>query len=403
MSAVPKAEDIAEELIKVTENTEFQTGLKRSVYMFTTKVEEVLRERPEAQRLAEEVRKVREHVIKNLEEYINKTLEAVRKSGAKAYLARDKGELLRIVKSIIGDCKGKIIVKSKSMVSEEVMLREHLEEEGCEVWETDLGQFLVQLANEKPMHPVVPALHMSRERVARLLKSKGLSASEDMSIEELVKLVRAFLREKFINADIGITGANSIAADTGAIVLVENEGNIRHTSNLPPVHIAIVSVEKIMPTYIDALKQAIVQSMYAGLYPPGYLTVIGGPSGTADIEYTKVIGAHGPKELHVILYDGGRVRASSDPHFYDQLHCVKCGRCMMECPVWQQTANVWGGYTYGGPMGINWTAILEGEEKAAPLAVFCLVCGRCQEACPMKINMPEMLRYLKTVYYKMKK
>ena len=393
------AEKFLEVMMKALDDKDLQVGLSRSVNTATNAIRETLEAYPHVVELAKEVRRRKEEVINNLEYYVDLAMKTVEKRGGNAYLAKTKDEALKIIGEIVGE--GKLVVKAKSMVTEEIGLRQYLQNLGNEVWETDLGELLIQIAGERPMHLLGPALHMSKERVARVLRQVGLDAREDMKHEELVALARRFLREKFVKADVGISGANSMAADTAAIVLVENEGNIRHTTNLPPVHIAVVGVDKLMPTYTDAINQAIVQSAYAGLYPPVYMSIISGPSATGDIEYYKVIGAHGPKELHVVLYDGGRIRASRHPVLREQLRCIRCARCQVECPIWDMVASNWGAGPYGGPTGINWIAVTEGEEAAAPLALFCMLCGRCKEVCPMEIDQPKILRYLKTVYARM--
>lgn len=390
------AESVARELLRALEDRDLQVGLSRSVATATASIRSTLSAYPHVVELAKEVRRKKDEVIENLEYYVDLAMKNVEKRGGHAYFAKTKAEAAKIVGDIVG--QGKLVVKAKSMVTEEIGLREYLQERGNEVWETDLGELLIQISGDRPMHLLGPALHMSKERIARLLRQVGLEAREDMKHEELVALARRFLRDKFVRADVGISGANSMAADTAAIVLVENEGNIRHTTNLPPVHVAVVAIDKLMPTYADAINQVIVQSAYAGLYPPVYLSVISGPSATGDIEYHVVRGAHGPKELHVILYDGGRMQARKHPLLRESLRCIRCARCQVECPVWDVVAGVWGSGPYGGPTGLNWVAIVEGEEAAAPLAVFCLLCGRCKEVCPMEIDHPRVLRYLKSLF-----
>ncbi|MCE4605777.1 MAG: lactate utilization protein [Desulfurococcales archaeon] len=347
--------------------------------------------------MAKEVKEAKEKVIGSIDQYINQAIESLKAVNAKPYLASTPEEAREYVASIVGS--GKTIVFSKSMVAEEIGLREYLEEKGNEVWETDLGQLLIQLEHGKPMHTTAPAIHLTRERVAMLLKEKlGADLSEDDPPEKMVKYVRKFLRGKFTKADIGISGANAIAADTGIIFLVENEGNIKLVTGLPGKHIVITGIEKILPTTLDAFKTVLVQAAYAGLYPPTYINIIAGPSSTADIEHTRVYGAHGPLELHVILLDNGRRKAVEHPFLKDQLRCIRCGRCQYECPVWRHTANLWGGPAYGGPMGVNWTAITLSEEVASGLAMLCLNCRRCEEVCPVEIPIAEIISKLKTVY-----
>ncbi len=392
-------EEVLRNIYSVLDNPDFQRGVDTSASNFEKKIPLVLKTWPELVEVAKEVKRVKEEVLKNPKKYIDQAMESLRKINAKPYLAETAEEAREIIARIIGDRK--LIVMSKSMVAEEIGLREYLEELGKEVWETDLGQFLVQVENGRPMHPIAPAIHMRREYAAKILREKlGFPLKGDESIEDIVKRVRMFLRDKIKNAEVGISGANAVAADTGAIFLVENESNIRLVTGFPPIHIAVTGVDKIVPTFIDAMKVIMAQSAYIALYPPTYVDVIAGPSSTGDIELHRVFGAQGPLELHVVFVDNGRLKASQHPVLKEQLKCIRCGRCCIECPVWRHTANIWGGPTYGGPMGINWTAITLGEEVASELAHLCLGCGRCRESCPMEIPIDEVIRYLKTVYNK---
>ncbi len=385
---------IVEELYKALENNDLQAGLERSVTNSRPTVARVLSSYPYLEELAEKVRKIKDFVLADMEFYIDLTMKSIERTKAVPHFAKTKEEALKIAEELVGS--EKVVVKAKSMVTEEIGVREHLIKLGNEVWETDLGELLVQIEKGKPMHVIVPSVHITEVRAGELLSNLGFKGQA--KIKEMLEFVKSFLREKFIKADVGISGANSIAADSGAFVLVENEGNIRNTTNLPKLHISFVGVEKIMPTLQDALLQALVQAGYTGSFPPTYVSVIAGPSSTADIEYKKMYGVHGPKEVHVVLYDGGRLNALKDGVFADQLHCIRCGRCQIECPVWQAAGNIWGGRTYGGPMGVIWTAITQGIDEAAPYAVFCLNCGRCKEVCPESIDIPEMMRELKKHY-----
>ncbi len=393
-SAAERAlQEALEEILAALEDPAFQEGVRRASRSAEEKVARILEANPHLREMAVEVRRAKEEVIRNLEEYVETARRSLERAGARVHLAGTAEEAREAVGRVVGS--GKIVVLSKSMVAEELGLREYLEGLGNEVWETDLGQLLIQLEGGKPMHSVAPAIHLTRERVARLLRERlGAELPEDASPEEMVSWVRGFLREKFAKADVGVSGANAIAADTGSIVLVENEGNIRLVTGLPPVHVAVAGVEKIVPTLMDALRAAIVQAAYDGLYPPTYINVITGPSSTADIEHTRVRGAHGPLEVHVVLVDNGRLEASRS-WLREQLRCIRCGRCQWECPVWQHTANLWGGPTYGGPMGVVWTAITRGVEEAAGLAMLCLGCARCDVVCPVEIPLSRLIHGLK--------
>lgn len=391
-------QEVTEKLLKALEDEALQLGLKRSLINASPLVFRILEEHPSLADMAQKVKEAKGEVLENLDYYIDETMKSIRRSKGHPYFVKTKDEARKLTAELVG--QGKVVVKGKSMVSEEIGLRDYLIEKGNEVWETDLGELLVQLAGSKPMHVIVPSIHITQEKAAELLKKIGFMGGKETTAEQLLEFVRKFLRDKFIKAEVGISGGNSVAADTGAVVLVENEGNIRSATNLPDIHIAIIGVEKIMPTYIDAVSQAMVQAAYVGTYPPTYISVIASPSSTGDIEFKKLYGVHGPRELHVILYDGGRLKAKEEGTLLDQLHCVRCGRCQVECPVWQLTGSIWGGKAYGGPMGIVWTAITEGTEMAVPLAIFCLNCGRCKEVCPMNIDIPKMIRYLKTLLHR---
>jgi L-lactate dehydrogenase complex protein LldG len=374
---------------------EFQEALRRASTISQVRVEELLAERGELVELCREVAGIKRRSIDILEELVERayrSLEAVR---AKPYLAGDAEEARRIIGGLVGS--GKLVVMAKSMAAAEVGLRGYLESLGNEVWETDLGELLVQLEGSKPMHTITPAVHMTRYKAIKLISEKLGVKLEGDSVEEAVKAVREFLRGKIVRADVGISGANALAADTGAIVLVENESNIRLVTSTPPIHIALVPVDKIVPTLLDAVKVAIVQAAYTGLYPPTYISIIAGPSSTADIERVRVYGAQGPRELHVVLLDNGRLKALKDPTLKEQLRCIRCGRCQYECPVWVHTANKWGGPAYGGPMGLVWTAITVDPVEAGKLSYLCLGCGRCDASCPVEIPLSTILRHLKSI------
>ena len=391
-------QEISNEILKALKDKDLEKGLVRSIENFTRNISNILDRWGYLKDYAEYIKKVKEEVFKNIDYYIDITLKNLENISGHGYYARDYSEVYKIIDNIAGNSP-KIIVKAKSMVTEEIKLREYLISRGHIVYETDLGEFLIQISKEKPMHAIAPAIHLTKDRAIRLLRKAGLNVTTSMPYEEIVKEVRRFLRDKFINADIGISGANAVAADTGAIFLVSNEGNIRNVTNLPKIHIAITGIEKIMPTLKDAFIQAIVQAGYAGLYPPTYISLIAGPSSTADIEFHRVYGVHGPEEYHLILYDGGRRKALEDPSLREQLYCIRCGRCQEECPVWDIVGNIWGGSVYGGPMGIGWTAITEGIKYASILSNFCLNCGRCKIICPLNIDIPTIIHNLRIKYF----
>ncbi|BCU71465.1 LUD domain-containing protein [Stygiolobus caldivivus] len=371
--------------------SEWDIAVERTINNNVPRVHKILSQYPYIQDLARELRKAKLEVINNLEYFTQQALESVKKIGGNAYYVSSLYEAREIVGKIVG--KDKIVVMGKSMVAYELGLREYLKELGNQVWETDLGEFLIQLANEPPSHIIAPAIHMTKERVVKLLRERlGVEVSDNATHEELVAIVRKFLREKFVNADVGITGANAVAADTGSVILVENEGNIRMSTVLPNIHIAVAGVEKIVPTFYHALIEATVQAAYAGLYPPTYINLTSGPSSTGDIEMKRVSPAHGPKEFHLVLVDNGRVEVSKDDVIKEALLCIRCGRCHLHCPVYRALGVEWGRPPFTGPMGAMWSYVVHKDTRPATL---CTHSGNCKEVCPMGINIPKVLEKIK--------
>lgn len=340
--------------------------------------------------LAKQLREAKLEVLRNLEKYVETTVESVKRIGGIPHVASTVEEARDIVGKIVGS--NKTVILGKSMVAYEVGLRDFLKQRGNEVWETDLGEFLIQLAEEPPSHIIAPAVHMSKERAEELVREKLKNLRKGATHEEIVARVREFLREKFIKADVGITGANAVAADTGSIVLVENEGNIRFTTVSPQIHIAVAGFEKIVPTLYYAFMEAMVQAAYAGLYPPTYVNLTSGPSSTGDIEMKRVSPAHGPKEFHLVLLDNGRLKASKNPDLMEALLCIRCGRCHLHCPVYRVLGGKWGVPPFTGPMGAMWSYMIYGDARPATL---CTHSGGCKEVCPMKINIPRVLEKIK--------
>jgi len=262
---------------------------------------------------------------------------------------------------------------------------------GNEVCETDLGEFIIQKLHSKPMHILSPAIHVPREDVATLLSQITGEKLPPDDIARMVATARTLLREKFIQADIGISGANVVAADTGTLFIIENEGNARLATALPPIHIALVGMEKLVPTFGDANKVAEVTWRYANYTVPSYVNLISGPSRTGDIEKVITYGAHGPKEFHVIFLDAGRTELAKHPLLRQALYCLRCGGCLYECPVFAVTAGHFGDSYFTG-IGAVWaTMISKKTEKGAAMSYTCLTCGRCKVSCPMAIDTPAMI------------
>jgi len=374
-------------LREAARDPKISVALERAIASYRKNVEEALTKFPHTLKMAEKVRRIKERSISHMEELVEKACEAIRASKGKAFVARTPAEALEIIDGIVGS--GKLIVKGKSLTGEEIDLREHLEERGNEVYETDLGEYIIQLLGIKPMHLLAPAIHVPKEDVAELL-SRVTGTKIPPDIEAEVATVRGILRDKFFRADIGMSGANVVAADTGTLVQIENEGNIRLSTAAPPVYIALVGMEKVVPTIEDAFKVAEVTWRFAGYTVPAYVNLVSGPSKTGDIEKVITYGAHGPKEMYVIFLDAGRSQLAQDPTFREALYCLRCGGCLYECPLFAVTAGRFGDKYFGG-IGAIWTAFVTGDLiKAAPLTYSCLSCGRCKVRCPMEIDSPQM-------------
>jgi len=376
------------EIMDAAHNERIRLALSRAIKSYRANIDDALKRFPHTIELAEEVRKIKEKAISKMERLAEQACGAIEANHGKAYIARTADDALNIIRGLVGS--GKLIVKAKSLTSEEIELREHLEEWGNEVYETDLGEFIIQKLGSRPMHISAPAVHVPKEDIARLL-SQITGEELPPDVETLVATVRKLLRGKFFQADIGLSGANVVAADTGALFLIENEGNIRLATGAPPVHIALVGMEKLVPTFADACKVAEVTWRYANYTIPQYISVVSGPSSTGDIEKVITYGVHGPKEFHVILMDAGRTELAKHPVLRQLLYCLRCGGCLYECPIFGVTAGHFGDKYFAG-IGAIWAAMItDDKEKAAALAYTCLTCGRCKIRCPMKIDTPEMV------------
>ena len=363
-------------------------ALSRAIASYRNNTNEALKRFPQTLEMAKEVREIKKNSIAQMEKLAQTACESIEYNKGKAYIARSAADCLNIVARLVGT--GKLIVKGKSMTAEEIEVREHLEQQGNEVYETDLGEFIIQKLHSRPMHILSPAIHVPKEDVAKLFSGITGEQLPSNDISLLVETARKLLREKYIAADIGMSGANVVAADTGTLFIIENEGNIRLATSLPAMHIAIIGMEKLVPTLHEAYKVAEVTWRYANYTVPGYVSLISSPSKTGDIEKVTTYGAQGPKELHVIFLDAGRVELAKNPILSQAMYCLRCGGCLYECPVFALTAGHFGD-KYFAANGAVWAAtISENPEKAAAVAYTCLTCGRCKVRCPMQIDGPAM-------------
>jgi len=370
-------------------NPTMQKGIQRGMASFFSNLNFNLNDK-DILNLSDEVERIKSSA--DIERLVKQAVDSIQRNGVDVFLAKNKEEALSQVKRLTDD--DRLIVKSKSMVAEEIGLRDYLISQGKEVWETDLGEFIIQLKRDRPAQMVAPSLHIPREEVASLLSEFFKMNFDKDDLQGMVDVVRRFLREKIAKADAGITGANAISAKEGTIVTVENEGNIRLTMTLPKKHIVLSSIEKVVPSTLDAVKVSLAQSYFAGYTKPTYISLTSTPSGTGDIEKVMVRPAQGSKEMHVILLDNGRMSAINTP-FSGVLRCIKCGACQMVCPTFSVCGPAWGGDVYTSAIGLIWTAITEGMDKSENLSYFCLGCNACNEVCPVSIDISGMISKLK--------
>lgn len=384
-------DDYFNKIERVINNAQFRKGVEVAInnYRINKKryIDDYVRD------LAKEVRKIKEFSISKLNDLVKIAIDSFVENGCDVYMADSSKDAIEIIKDVVKP--GEIIVKGKSMTTEEIMLREYLSEYGIEIWETDLGELLIQLSGDTPAHPVIPALHMTKEYIADLLKVK-LRADVSTEPENITNFVRNFLRKKFINASIGMSSGNVVSAKDGAILILENEGNVRLSTSLPRKYIAIIGIEKIVPSMQDAFKVIEVIWRYAGYKIANYVNVIAGPSKTADIENTLVKGVHGPRDVYIIFLDNGRSSMLKNHIFKEALYCIRCGACMYECPVFKVIGGRFG-YKYVGGIGAVWCYHTINKELGLSMAYTCLRDGRCVEACPLKIDVPKMILELRSI------
>lgn len=342
---------------------------------------------PEFDALREEAAAVKDHTLVHLDLYLEAYERAVAASGGKVHHAVDAAEARDIVLRLCREDGARVVTKGKSMVSEEIGLNAHLEQAGIEVVETDLGEHIIQIRKEAPSHIIAPVIHLNKEDIAAdfVRVHEGLPQDRDLSsVPELVAEARAVLREKFLAADIGITGANLLIAETGSSVVVTNEGNGDLTQTLPGTHIVIASIEKIVPTIEDACTVLRLLARSAtGQEITTYTTFATGPARAGDPD--------GPRAYHVVLLDNGRSEMLGGD-FQDMLRCIRCGACLNHCPVYGTVGGHAYGSLYPGPMGAVLSPALYGLDRMHDLPNASSLCGRCEEVCPMAIPLPAMMR-----------
>jgi L-lactate dehydrogenase complex protein LldF len=343
---------------------------------------------PDYQELRSHANALKKHTIENLDYYLEQFERSVEAHGGKVVYCKDGTEVSDFVLGLAKQRDARLIVKSKSMTTEEVDLNERLEHHGLESVETDLGEYILQLAHEKPYHIVAPALHKTRYDVAEIF-SKRLNVPNEVVIEKQTAIARAVLREKFLQADIGISGANFLVADSGAVVIIENEGNARLTTSAPKVHIAVAGIEKVIPRAQDvATFLKLLARSATGQLLSVYSSFLSGPRRPGEID--------GPEEFYVVLVDNGRTKLLPDRSKRQSLYCIRCGACLNTCPVYRKIGGHSFPWVYSGPIGAIITPQFMGVGHEPGLPFASSLCGACGEVCPVKIDIPKVLLELRS-------
>jgi L-lactate dehydrogenase complex protein LldF len=372
---------------KALADAELQRALLNVKRGFILKRETAVEGLPEFDQLRAEARAIKDHTLGHLDLYLEAYEEKVVESGGMVHYASTAAEARDVVLALCRAEGAKCVTKGKSMVSEEIGLNAHLEKAGIEVVETDLGEYVVQIRGESPSHIIAPIVHLNKEAIEADFRRahRKLPATRKLkSVPDLVAEARAVLREKFVNADVGITGANLLIAETGTSVIVTNEGNGDLTATLPRVHIVIASIEKVAPTLEDAMTiLRLLARSATGQEMATYTSFATGPRRDDDPD--------GPSAYHVVLLDNGRSEMLGSV-FQDMLRCIRCGACLNHCPVYGAIGGHAYASVYPGPMGAVLTPALQGIEHARDLPNASSFCGRCEEVCPMSIPLPKMMR-----------
>ena len=362
---------------------QLQSALRHLTVTFGERRREAIDSIDNWEGLRETARSIKDETLAHLDSYLEQFTANAEKAGAIFHWARDAGEACDIILKLIREIGAANIVKAKSMATEEIHLNHSLEAEGLYPVETDLGEWIIQLAGETPSHIVAPAIHKSKAQVAELFTEKvGIEPTDD--VDKLTGTARDFLRSRFAEAEVGISGVNFGIAETGTILILENEGNIRLTTSLPKRHIALMGIEKVIPKLADLdVFLKLLPRSGTGQKLTAYQSLITGTKRKPTDE--------GPDEVHIVLMDNGRSRMLAHPVTRQSLACIRCGACLNACPVYQQIGGHAYGSVYSGPIGAIITPQLSGLDKSKQLPYASSLCGACREVCPVKIDIPELL------------
>ncbi|MGH6961384.1 MAG: LutB/LldF family L-lactate oxidation iron-sulfur protein, partial [Dongiaceae bacterium] len=343
---------------------------------------------PEFEALRDAARDIKNHVLENLDFYLERFERKVMESGGRVHWCTDADSARQTILEICRSVNARTVTKGKTMIGEEIAINDFLEANGIVPVETDLGEYIIQLRHEPPSHIIAPAIHLNKEQVAEAFRATHKDLDPARSLEEphaLLAEARALLRDRFLAADVGITGANFLIAETGSTVIVTTEGNGDLTQTLPKIHIVLATLEKVVPTLEDASTILRVLARSAtGQEMSVYTTFSTGPRRPGDLD--------GPEQFHVVLLDNGR-SAMLGNEFREVLRCIRCGACLNHCPIYQAVGGHAYGWVYAGPIGAVLNPGLIGIEEAGPLPNASTFCGRCESVCPMRIPLPKLMRH----------
>ncbi|HVN78246.1 MAG TPA: LutB/LldF family L-lactate oxidation iron-sulfur protein [Terriglobia bacterium] len=365
----------------------------RKAYQFATahallKRKEQVRTIPEWEELRNKAHELKKEVIEHLGAYLEQLENRVTTNGGTVFWASDGREASDYILGLAQKFRVKTIVKSKSMTTEEMKLGPLLEKANIEVVETDLGEYIVQLAREMPSHITAPALHKTREEIGRLFAAR-LGIPYTSVPEELCTVARRILRQKFLVAEMGISGVNFAIAETGTIVVVENEGNARLSIGMPKIHVAVMGLEKVIPRLADLpVFLKLLPASSTGQRLTSYVSLVNSPRRPGELD--------GPEEFHLVILDNGRSEILANPMMRESLYCIRCGACLNTCPVYQRVGGHSYGSVYSGPIGAVLTPLYQGMEVAQDLPYASSLCGACSEICPVKINIHHLLLWLRS-------
>lgn len=369
------------------ENSDLQTALQKAMHHSQVVRNSVVDDFTNWEEMRRQAYEIKKYALDHLDELLLTFEKQCEINGTQVHFARDKNSAQKTILKILNSHQAKRVVKSKSMTTEEIQLNDYLEKNGIEVIETDLGEYIVQLRNEPPSHITGPAVHLNRKQIAETFQQK-LKTPYSEDPETLTAQAKAVLREKFLSADAGITGVNFVCADTGRIVVIENEGNARLTTSIPKLHIAVCGIEKVIPSekYLPLFLRMLARSA-TGQRINAYTNMLGSPKSNEEYD--------GPETMHIIFLDNNRSNILGDVELRESLLCIRCGACLNVCPVYSRVGGHSYGSSYMGPIGAVVTPQLQGVKNAKYLPFASSLCGACGDVCPVKVPLPHQILILR--------